>query len=114
MIAVELRGELDTIAYRWRHTTDWTPWQLGAAVHAAVVRVHPFVDGNGRTTRLLADAVLLGATRDDVPHIYDWEIDRGEYLRLLRRYDRDRDPLPLSRFLRSRALLDADAPTDRP
>jgi fido (protein-threonine AMPylation protein) len=54
-IAVELRNALDAIAYRWDHTDDWTPRQLGIVVHAETVRIHPFADGNGRTTRLLAD-----------------------------------------------------------
>ena len=44
-IAVELRGSLDTIRHRWRHTDDWTPRELGVAVHAETVRIHPFVDG---------------------------------------------------------------------
>jgi fido (protein-threonine AMPylation protein) len=50
-IAVELRSGLDTIRWRWEHTSDWTARVLGIAVHAETVRVHPFVDGNGRATR---------------------------------------------------------------
>jgi hypothetical protein len=34
-IAVELRNALDTIAYRWQHTGDWTPRQLGIVIHAS-------------------------------------------------------------------------------
>ncbi|MBL7325420.1 Fic family protein, partial [Escherichia coli] len=45
------------MAYRWVHTDDWTGRQLGIVVHADLVRIHPFTDGNGRTTRLLADLV---------------------------------------------------------
>ncbi|CAG7844909.1 hypothetical protein USB125703_01161 [Pseudoclavibacter triregionum] len=33
-IAVELRGSLDNIRYRWEHTDDWTARELGIAVHA--------------------------------------------------------------------------------
>ena len=40
-VAVELRNSLDTIRYRWEHTTDWTARELGIAVHAEAVRVHP-------------------------------------------------------------------------
>lgn len=36
-IAVELRSALDTIAYRWQYTDDWTPRQLGIVVHAETV-----------------------------------------------------------------------------
>ncbi|MGK2882612.1 MAG: Fic family protein [Mycobacterium sp.] len=44
--------------YRWEHTDDWTPRQLGLVVHAETVRIHPFTDGNGRTTRILTDVVF--------------------------------------------------------
>ena len=57
-VAVELRGSFETIHYRWEHTTDWTPRQIGA-VHAEVGRIHPFADGNGRSSRLLADLVFV-------------------------------------------------------
>ena len=60
-IAVELRSALDNIRYRWEHTDDWTARELGIATHAETVRVHPFTDGNGRTTRLLADLVFITA-----------------------------------------------------
>lgn len=49
-VAVELRNAFDNIRYRWNHTDDWTPRDLGIVAHAETVRVHPFADGNGRTT----------------------------------------------------------------
>lgn len=52
-IAVELRMAFDSILYRWEHTADWTARELGIAAHAETVRIHPFTDGNGRTTRML-------------------------------------------------------------
>src|SRR5262249_32841742 len=60
-IAVELRGSLGNVIYRWRHTNDWTARELGVVAHAETVRIHPFTDGNGRTTRLLADLVFIAA-----------------------------------------------------
>lgn len=70
-IAVELRHTLDNIGYRWTHTDDWTPKELGLVVHAEVVRIHPFADGNGRTTRLLGDLVFA-ATQNPTELYYDW------------------------------------------
>lgn len=32
-IAMELRGSLDTIRYRWDHTGDWTAQQFGIVTH---------------------------------------------------------------------------------
>lgn len=74
-IAVELRNALDTIAYRWERTEDWTPRQLGIVVHAETVRIHPFVDGNGRTTRFLADLVFAAA-QNPTQLQYDWDLDK--------------------------------------
>ena len=75
-IAVELRSALDNIRYRWEHTDDWTARDLGLATHAETVRVHPFADGNGRTTRLLADLVFITA-QDPAEFQYNWDLVRG-------------------------------------
>lgn len=98
-IAVELRNTLGTIAYRWRHTNDWTPQQLGIAVHAETVRIHPFIDGNGRVTRVLADLVFAAAQNPTEVH-YDWDLDKARYIELLRAYDRHRNPTDLATFVR--------------
>lgn len=74
------------------HTRDWTLRELGIAVHAETVRIHPFSDGNGRTTRLLADLVFAAAQEGDTIYEYDWDLDKREYIALLRAYDVSRDP----------------------
>lgn len=90
---------LDTIAYRWDHTDDWTPRQLGIVVHAETVRIHPFADGNGRTTRFLADLVFAAA-QDPTELQYDWELDdKTRYIELLRAYDGHRDVADLTAFV---------------
>lgn len=99
-IAVELRESLGTIAYRWEHTDDWAAHQLGVAVHAETVRIHPFVDGNGRTTRFLADLVFAAA-QDPAELEYDWDLDKPAYIGLLRAYDGHRDVSELARFVGS-------------
>ncbi|MBD8207943.1 MULTISPECIES: Fic family protein [unclassified Microbacterium] len=99
-ISVELRSSLDTILYRWTHTDDWSPRQLGIAVHADVVRIHPFVDGNGRTTRLLADLVHYAAqSPSETLSTYDWSIDKKSYVTLLHDYDQTRDASRLAAFI---------------
>ncbi|WP_203736757.1 Fic family protein [Catellatospora chokoriensis] len=98
-VAVELRSSLQTILYRWEYTDDWTARQLGIAVHAETVRIHPFTDGNGRTTRLLADLVFLASQDDETLETYDWNVDKPTYIELLRRYDGNRDPRDLAAFV---------------
>lgn len=102
-IAVELRGSIDTIRYRWENTEDWTPRQLGIAAHAETVRIHPFADGNGRTTRLLADLVFAAAQQTDIAEMYDWRLDKRRYIQLLREYDGHRDPTALAAFIGTRS-----------
>jgi len=97
-IAVELRNALDAIAYRWDHTDDWTPRQLGIVAHAETVRIHPFADGNGRTTRFLADLVFA-AVQDPTEVQYDWDLDTTRYIELLRAYDQNRDVADLAAFV---------------
>ena len=97
MIAVELRSAFETLLYRWEHAADWTAAQLALAAHAEAVRIHPFADGNGRSTRLLADLVLLAARPDDTPAtVFDWHLVKGDYVAALRRFDQVRDPRELA------------------
>ncbi|MBO0899490.1 Fic family protein [Cellulomonas sp. zg-ZUI222] len=104
-IAMDLRGSLDGILYRWQRTSDWSAHQLGIAVHAETVRIHPFADGNGRSTRLLADLTLLAAQRaDEPPATYDWDVDKERYIEALRRYDQHRDPTELATIVLSRPI----------
>lgn len=99
-IAAELRASLSTIDFRWKHTTDWTARELGIVVHAETVRIHGFVDGNGRSTRLLANLVFLAAQEPHVElQMYDWGVNKTEYIELLHYYDVTRDPKPLAEFV---------------
>jgi fido (protein-threonine AMPylation protein) len=94
-----LRASLENARYRWEHTEDWTAREFGIAVHAETVRIHPFIDGNGRTTRLVADLAFLAAQGDESLESYDWAVDKDRYIALLREYDQTRDPRPLATFI---------------
>lgn len=107
-ISVEMRSALDDLGYQWEHQAGLDARTLGIATHAAMVRIHPFVDGNGRVTRLMADLVYLAGQSGLEPiHAYDWEIDRTTYIRLLREYDKTRDPSALAKFIPVINLEDA-------
>lgn len=99
-IAVDLRSSFESIRYRWEHTDDWTPRELGIVAHAESVRIHAFVDGNGRASRLLADLVFFAAQNPDmIAESYDWAVDKRKYIGLLREYDISRDVRPLAAFI---------------
>lgn len=76
-------------------TADASPVQALAAAHAAFERTHPFLDGNGRTGRLLLNLLLV---RLGYPPAVIYARDRNRYLRALRRADNG-DPGPLGELV---------------
>jgi Fic family protein len=71
---------------------EWPPPVLAALVHFNVAEIHPFADGNGRMSRLLATAVL--ARHGYVPgDLFNFDAhygtDKDAYLRALRTVRRD-------------------------
>ncbi len=80
---------------------DGTVVEPLAALHARFEQVHPFLDGNGRTGRLLLNLLLI---RLGYPPAIIYKGDRRRYLTALRHADRG-DPGPLGEFL-ARAVLD--------
>ncbi len=77
------------------------PIESIAAAHAALERIHPFLDGNGRTGRLLLNLVLV---RMGYPPVIIYKRDRSKYLRSLQRAD-EGDPGPLGELI-ARAITD--------
>jgi fido (protein-threonine AMPylation protein) len=67
-----------------------------ADVHAEFEQIHPFLDGNGRTGRLLLNLMLV---RSGYAPAIIYKRDRTKYLKALRRADRDRDPSTLAELL---------------
>lgn len=67
-----------------------------ADTHAGFERIHPFLDGNGRTGRLVLNLMLV---RSGYPPAVIYKAERAKYLRGLRRADREKDPLALAELL---------------
>lgn len=82
-------------------TADAHPVEALAAAHAAFERTHPFLDGNGRTGRLLLNLLLV---RLGYPPAIIYTRDRNRYLRALRRADGG-DPGPLGELV-ARSVTD--------
>ncbi|MEI6374461.1 MAG: Fic family protein [Actinomycetes bacterium] len=99
-ITAAFRNSLDDLRFRWEQGDTFTARELGISTHASLVHIHPFVDGNGRTTRLLADLVFLAAQGEGDVQAYDWDFDRDAYFGLLQDYDGTLDPSALIAFVR--------------
>jgi fido (protein-threonine AMPylation protein) len=72
-----------------------------ARLHSRFEQIHPFLDGNGRTGRLVLNLILV---RLGYPPAIIYKRQRSEYLRALRRAD-DNDPGLLGELI-ARAMLD--------
>ena len=75
---------------------DVTPIKLAAWTHAEFVRIHPFVDGNGRTSRLLMNYQLManGYLPVSIP-----KEKRLEYFDCLEEYAVNKNLLPFVDFI---------------
>jgi Fic family protein len=73
------------------------PIELAAFFHHRFVYIHPFLDGNGRTARLLMNVVLL---RTGYPFTVLLKVDRPKYLRALSEADNG-NLIPFANFVAS-------------
>ena len=73
-----------------------------AALHCRFEQIHPFLDGNGRTGRLVLNLILV---RHGYPPAIIYKRDRARYLRALQRADTG-DVSALGEML-ARAILDS-------
>ncbi len=84
--------------------TDMSALEVAVRAHHMLVQIHPFVDVNGRITRLYADLVMLALTGDQV---VDWsgaDADKRAYIAALRTADATGDMSPLLAVLAPRDL----------
>lgn len=99
-IPVEVHKLFEDVAF-WLEGSPWSIRETAVRLHHRMVQIHPFVNGNGRHARLLADVLLFnhemaridwGGSKLDTPGDM-----RPTYLHALRTADRG-DYGPLLRY----------------
>jgi Fic-DOC domain mobile mystery protein B len=90
-IPEQLKNICDDVHYWDQHSTYQTI-EVAVRFHHRLVSVHPFPNGNGRLSRLVADLFLTfrkcdALTWGSAPALVDNSIDRKEYLTALREAD---------------------------
>lgn len=99
-----LYTELDQLSWQARHLdeTGLMAEFVAMSAHHHLVKIHPFIDGNGRVTRLYADALLLALTGN---RIFEWT-DDPVYFQALRRADASMNPDELLSLIEAKTLTD--------
>jgi len=79
------------------------PVILAAEMHERLVSIHPFVDGNGRTARLVMNLILLknGYTRANIKGSTE---SRMDYYQALQRVQKDANPIPFYHIVADEAI----------
>lgn len=86
----KIKGEMDRL-FKWidEERDKYHPVEFAAQLHKRFVFIHPFVDGNGRISRLLMNTALIqdGYMLAVIPPVL-----RQEYISLLERVHKDDKP----------------------
>lgn len=102
-IPVELKTAFDDANY-WIENETFVPDEIAVRLHHRLVAIHPFPNGNGRTTRLMADLVAVQVDQKAFTwgrqNLTDINETRARYITALRAAD-NHDIGPLMEFARS-------------
>jgi len=98
----DINREMDELEV-WANTkrNDMHPVEFAAMLHLKLVTVHPFIDGNGRTSRLVMNLALL---QDGYQLAVIPPICRADYLAAVRRYQSSGDSNPFVDFIAERVV----------
>ena len=88
----DLMAEFDA----WPQSGAGDAIEQAITAHFRLVSIHPFIDGNGRTARLLMNLILM---RAGIAPVFIRKIDRRRYLSALEHYQLSGDSARYTRFM---------------
>ena len=98
----DIEGEMRELeAWATESRARLHPVEFAATLHLKLVTVHPFIDGNGRSSRLVMNLSLL---QDGYQLAVIPPICRADYLAAIRRYQIHGDSRPFVDFIAERVL----------
>ncbi len=76
--------------FQWNYSArkKLHPVELGAILHNKIVRIHPFADGNGRTSRIVINWILI---KNKFPRFYIELKDKIRYYKAIEEGDKGKD-----------------------
>ena len=84
-LALDVPHKMQDLIQRYAHQPKTHPVEQAALLHHEFVHIHPFVDGNGRTGRLIMNVLLM---QHGYPLAVILKNDRAKYYRALSQSDR--------------------------
>lgn len=97
----KIQDEMDSMMDWYENSSDLHPVEKASLLHAKFVNIHPFADGNGRTSRLLLNFELMKAK---FPPITIEKDDRFRYYEVLDISGAKGDYEPFTLFIAEREL----------
>lgn len=82
--------------YALMNTKGGEPIETAARIHQRFVDIHPFIDGNGRTARLLLNLYLM---RNGYPPVIILRAERLKYIRTIMQSRAEDDVSPFANFV---------------
>jgi len=94
--AIDVPYEMSKLIEWWqKNQNKISVIELSALIHHKLVYIHPFFDGNGRTTRLIMNLILM---QSGYPLVIILKNDRKKYYRVLTEADKG-NLIPFVRFI---------------
>ncbi|CAC9450090.1 hypothetical protein, partial [uncultured Gammaproteobacteria bacterium] len=90
LVSTELRKLVDDLNF-WHKNKNFDVVEIAARLHHRAVVIHPFINGNGRWSRMLANIYLkqnsLTPTKWNEDLLAKENVHRGDYIRALKQAD---------------------------